>query len=68
MTKLMKDKSVLLAPGDHFGMGRYLRVGYGYDIEQTLKALARVDETLAELQQQNSRRSERAQAIRSGAA
>jgi aspartate/methionine/tyrosine aminotransferase len=68
MNKLMKEKSVLLAPGDHFGMGRYLRIGYGYDIEHTLRALARVDETLAELQQQKPGRSERAQAIRSGAA
>ena len=68
MNRLMKEKSVLLAPGDHFGMGRYLRIGYGYDIEHTLKALARVDETLTELQNQRPRRTLRAQAIRSGAA
>ena len=31
------------------GIGKGLRFGFGYDIGHTLKGLARVDETLAEL-------------------
>ncbi len=48
--KLRLERSVLITPGAHFGIGRYLRFGYGYDLEYTLKGLARVDLTLAELQ------------------
>jgi hypothetical protein len=44
---------VLITPGDHFGGGRYLRVGFGYDVEHTLRGLARVDQTLAELQKKH---------------
>jgi hypothetical protein len=47
--RLRKERSVLITPGDHFGVGRYIRVGFGYDIDYTLRGLARVDETLAEL-------------------
>jgi aspartate/methionine/tyrosine aminotransferase len=48
--RLREERSVLITPGDHFGGGRYLRVGFGYDVEHTLRGLARVDLTLAELQ------------------
>lgn len=47
--KLRKERSVLITPGDHFGVGKYIRVGYGYDVDYTLRGLARVDETLEEL-------------------
>jgi aspartate/methionine/tyrosine aminotransferase len=53
--KVRKEQSVLITPGDHFGLGRYIRVGYGYDIEYTLRGLARVDETLEELKKKGSR-------------
>ena len=53
--KLRKEQSVLITPGDHFGFGRYIRVGYGYDIDYTLRGLARVDVTLEELKQKGSR-------------
>jgi aspartate/methionine/tyrosine aminotransferase len=48
--KLRKERSVLITPGDHFGGGRYIRCGFGYDVDYTLRGLARVDVTLAELQ------------------
>jgi hypothetical protein len=32
-----------------FGLGKGFRVGFGFDVEQTLKGLARVDEVLASL-------------------
>jgi len=47
--KLRTEQSVLITPGDHFGVGKYIRVGYGYDIEYTLQGLARVDITIQHL-------------------
>jgi len=45
--RIRRDHSVLLVPGDMLGAGRSLRFGFGYDIERTLRGLARVDECLA---------------------
>jgi aspartate/methionine/tyrosine aminotransferase len=42
--RLRTRHSVLITPGSHFGIGRYIRIGYGYDVDLTLRALARVDE------------------------
>lgn len=53
--KLRLEQSVLITPGDHFGVGKYVRVGYGYDIEYTLKGLARVDITLKQLAERKTR-------------
>ncbi len=47
--KLRVEQSVLITPGHHFGAGKYIRVGYGYDIDYTLRGLARVDITLQQL-------------------
>jgi aspartate/methionine/tyrosine aminotransferase len=47
--RLRLEKSVLITPGAHFGIGKYIRIGYGYDVSRTLAGLARVDELLAEL-------------------
>jgi aspartate/methionine/tyrosine aminotransferase len=47
--RIRQEQSVLLVPGDQLGMGKYVRIGYGSDIEFTLKGLARVDETLARI-------------------
>lgn len=53
--KLRAERFVLITPGDHSGVGRYIRVGYGYDVEHTLRGLARVDETLEELRKKGSK-------------
>jgi hypothetical protein len=46
--RLRKEKSVLISPGAHFGLkGRYLRIGYGYDMERTVAGLQRISEFLA---------------------
>jgi aspartate/methionine/tyrosine aminotransferase len=45
--RIRTEQSVLLVPGDMFGFKKGIRFGYGYDIETTLKGLARVDEVLA---------------------
>jgi aspartate/methionine/tyrosine aminotransferase len=51
--RLRQERSVLITPGDHFGGGRYIRVGFGYDVDYTLRGLARVDLTLTELQKKH---------------
>jgi hypothetical protein len=48
--RIRAEQSVLLVPGNMFGLGKGLRIGFGYDIENTLKGLARVDEVLASYQ------------------
>lgn len=47
--ELRKRKSVLLVPGEQFGMESYLRIGFGGDADQLQQALKRVDELLAEV-------------------
>jgi aspartate/methionine/tyrosine aminotransferase len=47
--RIREEQSVLLVPGDQLGLGKYMRIGYGSDVEFMLKGLARVDETLAGL-------------------
>jgi aspartate/methionine/tyrosine aminotransferase len=66
--RLREEQSVLITPGDHFGLGRYIRVGFGYDIDYTLRGLARVDLTLEELKKSGRSKSVRAEAVRRGAA
>lgn len=45
--RIRTERSVLLVPGDMFGLSRGLRFGFGYDIEHTLKGLSLVDDVLA---------------------
>jgi aspartate/methionine/tyrosine aminotransferase len=47
--QLREERSVLITPGDHFGGGRYIRCGFGYDVDYTLSGLARVDLTLQQM-------------------
>ena len=44
-----RKQSVLITPGAHFGIGKYLRIGFGYDLRHTLEGLNRLDKPLAEL-------------------
>lgn len=45
----LREQSVLITPGQHFGIGNYIRIGCGYSLDVTLQGLARLDETLANL-------------------
>lgn len=45
--RIRQERSVLLVPGDQFGLSKGLRFGTGYDIGDTLKGLALADEVLA---------------------
>jgi aspartate/methionine/tyrosine aminotransferase len=40
--KLRVDKDVLVVPGDHFGMDRYLRLGFGNPQDELLEGLDRI--------------------------
>ena len=49
VTRLIREKSTLIVPGDHFEMDRYLRFGFGSEPEYLGRGLARVEELFAEL-------------------
>ena len=54
--RLRTEKSVLLVPGDHFGMDGYIRIGTGPPTDYLLKGLDRVDELLNGLEKGKKRR------------
>ncbi len=47
--KIRETKSVLIVPGDHFAMDRYLRFGYGEKKERLATALDLIQEALKEI-------------------
>jgi aspartate/methionine/tyrosine aminotransferase len=47
--RLLSEQSVLITPGAHFGIGRYLRIGFGYDIAHIQQGLHRIDPVLQAL-------------------
>ena len=47
--RLLKEKSVLIIPGDHFGMDGYLRISYGLPKDYLMGGLSRISELIAEL-------------------
>ena len=49
VTRLREEKSVLIVPGDHFGMDGYLRLGFGEPPEYNRAGLDRLKELLASL-------------------
>jgi len=46
INRLLKEKSVLLVPGDQFGLDKGIRVGFGHDIQRTLKGLVMMEEMI----------------------
>ena len=49
VTRLRKEKSVLVVPGDHFGMDGYLRLGFGEPPEYNRAGLDRLRDLLSTL-------------------
>jgi len=49
VTRLRQEKSVLIVPGDHFGMDGYLRLGFGEPPEYNRAGLDRLRDLLATL-------------------
>ena len=47
--RLRTEQSVLVVPGDHFGMDRYLRIGFGSHPELLTGALTRIGELMDSL-------------------
>ncbi len=47
--RLLKEKSLLIIPGEHFGMPTYLRIGFGYSEDKLKRGLALFDEMLQTL-------------------
>ncbi|NHJ15045.1 MAG: aminotransferase class I/II-fold pyridoxal phosphate-dependent enzyme [Candidatus Thorarchaeota archaeon] len=47
--RLLHEKSVLLVPGEHFGMPMHLRFGFGYDSEKLQTGLDRLDELIRKI-------------------
>jgi aspartate/methionine/tyrosine aminotransferase len=50
--RLRDEKSVLIVPGDHFGMDHLLRVSFGLPHDYLVPALDRIHELIVELQSQ----------------
>ena len=48
--RLRKERSVLITPGKHFGIGRYIRVGFGYDARKLAQGLRKMSPLLRDLQ------------------
>ncbi len=48
--RLIKEKSVLLVPGDHFGMDKFLRISFGLPHDYLTAALERIHEWITEIQ------------------
>ncbi|MEO2159393.1 MAG: hypothetical protein ABGX31_08665, partial [bacterium] len=44
------EKSLLIAPGDHFGVDGYLRLGYGIPADRLELALARLEEAFDDVE------------------
>jgi len=47
--RIRVEQSALVVPGEQFGMGKYLRIGFGSDPEHLVKGLERISETLRRL-------------------
>ncbi|MFW9787665.1 MAG: aminotransferase class I/II-fold pyridoxal phosphate-dependent enzyme [Candidatus Thorarchaeota archaeon] len=45
-TRLKKEKSVLISPGEHFEMPGYIRIGFGSEKDYLERALGRISELL----------------------
>ncbi len=47
--RLRLEQSVLITPVAHFGIGRYLRIGFGYNMAHIQQGLRRIDSVLQDL-------------------
>lgn len=47
--RLMKEKSVFIVPGDHFGMDHYLRISFGLPPDYLQAGLDKIHEVIAQL-------------------
>jgi aspartate/methionine/tyrosine aminotransferase len=50
MERLIREKSVLIVPGDHFGLDHFLRISFGLPHDYVRTALSRIHDLFVELQ------------------
>jgi aspartate/methionine/tyrosine aminotransferase len=50
MERLIREKSVLIVPGDHFGLDHFLRISFGLPHDYVRTALSRIHDFFVELQ------------------
>ena len=48
--RLIREKSVLIVPGDHFGMDKFFRISYGLPHDHLLKGLNRIHDLIVQIQ------------------
>ena len=53
--RLLKERSTLVVPGDHFGMDGYFRIGMGHPEAYVAEGLARIDGLLEQLKAEKER-------------
>ena len=51
--RLLREKSTLIVPGDHFGMDGYLRIGYGSPQDYLSTGLNRIDELVERIKKRS---------------
>jgi aspartate/methionine/tyrosine aminotransferase len=47
--RLVREKSVMIVPGDHFGMDRFVRISFGLPHDYLTAGLDRIHELVTEL-------------------
>lgn len=53
--RLIREKSVLIVPGDHFGMDHFVRIGYGSEKDHLLNGLDLIHELLTDFSKEGRR-------------
>ena len=52
--KLIQEKSVLIVPGDHFGMDKFIRISYGLPQNYLTEGLKRIQQLVTEIRDKHS--------------
>ena len=51
--RLIREKSVLIVPGDHFGMDKFIRISYGLPQDYLTEGLKRIQQLVTEIRISN---------------
>ena len=51
--KLIQEKSVLIVPGDHFGMDKFIRISYGLPQNYLTEGLKRIQQLVTEIREKH---------------
>jgi aspartate/methionine/tyrosine aminotransferase len=52
--KLIQEMSVLIVPGDHFGMDKFIRISYGLPQDYLKEGLQRIQHLVTEIRNKHS--------------